>query len=355
MIAKLTANYTPAIRAERVARLTDHYEQLRGGDGCARVAFGAGDRPASWLARKFVAADGIAGGLTDEGTLVTTGVGMTGPPHLGTLGQLLTVAQLQQAGVDVQFVLADLEPYHGGHSLADVRRLAERFRAFAQDCGIDSEAGRLRTQEEARGVMHTAQLLAPYYDGHHWNELEPTAWETRVREAYEHSGVEPSGATSEAAATHGVVLHLADFVHPLREGYDRVVLALGADERELLPAARSLLAATPVTGAIAGVHARMITGLGETPKMGRSLPGSAIHLGMDESRIRTRLTEPETDADEPSESLVFQAMCLASTYDGDQLAELERACRENTKRWERARARYADFVCDRARAWQATA
>lgn len=330
-------------------------EQLRSEDGCRRVTFGAGDRPASWLARKFVAADGVTGGLADEGTLVTTGVGMTGPPHLGTLGQLLTVAQLQQVGVDTQFVLADLEPYHGGHSLDEVRRLAERFRAFAHDCGIDSESGRLRTQEEARDVMHTAQLLAPDYDGSHWKELEPTAWERRVKQAYEHSAKEPWNATSDAAVTHSAVLHLADFVHPLRDGYDRVVLALGADERGLLPAARSLLADAPVTGTIAGLHARMITGLGDTPRMGRSLPRSAIHLGMDESRIRTRLTEPETDVDEPSESLVFQSMCLASTHDGDQLAELEQACRENTKLWERARARYADFVCDRARAWQATA
>ncbi|PSQ29842.1 hypothetical protein BRD16_09195 [Halobacteriales archaeon SW_6_65_46] len=338
-----------------MGRLSDHYDQLRNEDGCGEVTFGVGDRSASWLARKFAAVDGSAGGLTDDRTLVTTGIGMTGPPHLGTLGQILTIAQLQTVGVDIQFVLADLEPYHGGHSLNEVRRLAGRFRAFARDCGIDPDAGRLRTQEEARDVMHTAQLLAPYYDESHWPETEPTPWETAVEQAYERASTEPPNQSSPAATTHSAVLHLADFLHPLRGEYDRVVLALGADERGLLTATRSFLSKTPVMGEVAGLHGRMISGLADAPKMGRSLPGSVIHLGMDEPRIRARLTGPETDAAEPAESLVFQAMCLASAYDGDRLTQLERACRENTDGWERARAEYAEYVCDRARAWQATA
>lgn len=344
-----------------MARLDAHYETLRARHGYGEVGFGVGDISADLLARKFAASDGVDGSLDDDGTLVTTGVGMTGPPHLGTVGQLLTTARLQQAGADVQFVLADLEPYHGGRSLESVRELAERFRAFALDCGFDPEAGRLRTQEEARDVMHTAQLLAPYYDGSHWVETEPTEWEEAVRDAYE--GVERSeasdaaGPTSEAARHHSGVLHLADFLHPLAHGYDRVVLALGIDEHGLTLATRNFLETVPdslVSGTVGGLHARMVTGLGDAPKMGRSLPGSGIHLGMDPDRIRELLRSEDADGEDAETSFAFQAMCLASEYDAEKLDRIEAARRENGEAWEAAKAEYAEFVVGLAERWQAT-
>lgn len=332
-------------------RLDAHYRETRRRHGYDDPSFADGPLPAR-LARTFVAADGDVAGLTDDDTLVTTGVGMTGPPHLGTLGQLLTARQLQAAGVDVQFVLADLEPYHGGRDLEAVRTLAERFRAFALDCGIDPDAGRLRTQETAREVMHTGHLLAPYYDGSHWPDFEPTAWETAVGEAYESVDRPSEGPTSEAASHHSAVLHLADFLHPLRTGYDRVVLAFGIDEHALTPATRAFLADTPVEGSVAGLYTRMVPGLGDAPKMGRSIPESGIHLGMAPDRIRALLTGPEADADRPADSPAFQAMCLASPFDAERLDALEAACRADDEAWAAARDEYAAYVADLAARWQ---
>jgi len=334
-----------------VARLDAHYQETNRRHGYENPSFADGPLP-SRLARTFVAADGDVADLTDDDTLVTTGVGMTGPPHLGTLGQLSTARRLQAAGVDVQFVLADLEPYHGGRDLDAVRSLAERFRAFAVDCGFDPDAGRLRTQEAAREVMHTGHLLAPYYDGSCWPDFEPTAWEESVSEAYEAVERPSRGPTSEAAAHHSAVLHLADFLHPLRTGYDRVVLVFGIDEHGLTPAARAFLADTPVEGSVAGIYTRMVPGLGNAPKMGRSLPGSGIHLGMNPERIRALLTGPEADADRPADSPAFQAMCLASPFDAARLDELEAACRADDETWADGRAEYAEFVADRAARWQ---
>ena len=343
-----------------MVRLEAHYETLRTRRGYDAVEFGIGDISPNRLTRTFAAVDGDATDLTDDDTLLATGVGMTGPPHLGTVGQILTMTRLQRAGVDVQFVLADLEPYHGGHSLERVRALADRFRAFACDCGFDPDGGGdaagLRTQEEAEEVMHTAQLLAPHYDASHRVETEATAWEDAVAEAYEAAGNDTDGPTSEAAAGHSAVLHRADFLHPLSHGYDRVVLGLGVDEHGLTPATRGLLAAVPdelATGEIAGLHARMITGLGDAPKMGRSLPGSAIHLGMDPERIRGLLTGSAVDATRPNDSLAFQAMCLASNYDAADLDHIETACRERGEEWEQAKRDYAEFVTELAARWQA--
>ena len=343
-----------------MVRLEAHYETLRARYGYDTVDFGISDIPPARLARTFAAVDGDATDLTDDDTLLATGVGMTGPPHLGTVGQILTMTRLQRAGVDVQFVLADLEPYHGGHSLERVRALADRCRAFACDCGFDPDGGGdaavLRTQEEAGEVMQTAQLLAPHYDASYRVETEPMAWDDAVAEAYESAENDTGGPTSEAAASHSAVLHRADFLHPLSHGYDRVVLGLGVDEHGLTPATRAFLAAVPdelATGEIAGLHARMITGLGDAPKMGRSLPGSAIHLGMDPERIRELLTGSAVDATRPDDSLAFQAMCLASNYDAADLDRIETACREKGEEWKRAKRDYAEFVTGLAARWQA--
>ncbi|MFC6726836.1 hypothetical protein ACFQE1_21160, partial [Halobium palmae] len=164
-----------------------------------------------------------------------------------------------------------------------------------------------------------------------------------------------TGPTSEAANAHSAMLHVADFVHPLlKEGYEQVIVALGVDEHALTGRTRSFLRDLPVEGRVAGLHGRMVTGVGDFPKMGRSLPGSAIHLSMSPTEIRERLTDPANDAERPADSLVFQSMCLASEYDAEELDRLEELCREDCEAWADAKADYAAFVRGLAEAWQAT-
>ncbi|WP_436929213.1 hypothetical protein [Halosimplex halobium] len=364
--------------------LTDHYETVRERNDFEPVDGAVGPVPAGER-RRFVAVDdeAVFGGTdgadgTDRadrsGTLVATGVGMTGPPHLGTVGQFLTAVALQEAGLDVQFVLADLEPYHGGAPLDRVRSLAERYRAFALDLGFDPDRGRLRTQSEARDVMHTGQLLAPYYDPDAWGgeddadgdspdgDPPPTEWERAVREAYGAAegdrgpgtaAVARSGATSEAADAHSAVLHGVDFLHPLYAGeYERLVLQFGIDEHHLTGMARRFRDAAPVDGDVAGLYTRMLPGFDGTPKMAKSIPGSGVSLAMDSEEIRERIAGDE--GGDPATSPVFQAMCLASRYDADRLGRLESACESGGEEWERAKTEYAEFVVELAERWRAT-
>lgn len=353
-----------------MSRPGTHYETVRERNGY--------DRPAriDWLSdagldRRFVAVDGretVASAL-DRETLVCMGVGMTGPPHLGTVGQILTGVELQAAGLDVQFVVADLEPYHGGADLGRVRRLAERYREVILELGFDPKQGVLRTQEEAREVMHTAELLAPYYAPDEWNsegrdgdagggpDPPATDWEAAVRRIYEEeSDAEVSddgGPTSEAASTHSAVLHGADFLHPLyAEGYEQVIIALGVDEHRLTPRTRRFRDAAPVEGAVAGLHSRMVPGFGTVPKMSKSI-GAGISLDMRAESIRERFVE-SADGGDPAASPTFQAMCLASRYDSGRLDELERACAEGGEAWAEAKREYADYVAGLAEGWQAT-
>ncbi|MEK7219470.1 MAG: hypothetical protein AAB687_02220 [Patescibacteria group bacterium] len=55
----------------------------------------------------------------DERVIATTGFGLSGTPHMGTLSQILRALRLQQAGIPVQVVLGDLDAYNGKNTPLD--------------------------------------------------------------------------------------------------------------------------------------------------------------------------------------------------------------------------------------------
>lgn len=337
--------------------LQAHYREIRERYGYDEVDVALGDVPASSLRRTFAAVDDreALASATERSTLVAMGVGMTGPPHVGTLGQMHNAVVLQEAGLDVQFVIADLEPYHGGADREAVRRLAARYRWLLLELGFDPDQGVLRTQSEAADVIRTAQRLARYYTPEasgYSPDGEPTAWERAVAADYDRAAKAPDGPTSEVADAHSAMLHAADFLHPLaRQGYEQVIIALGIDEHELTLSTRAFARDAPVEGTVAGLHSRMVTGLGEHPKMAKSVPGSAIHLAKDPATVRERVRGAATDGGDPGASPVFAMLCLASPYGPDELDRLNRACRAGGDDWDPAVAAYADYLADLAAGW----
>ena len=61
-----------------------------------------------------------------------------------------------------------------------------------------------------------------------------------------------------------------------------------------------------------------------------------------------RIQSPGDSYDRPHESVVFQMMCLASTYSPTELDELHEDCAEGGAAWERAKQKYADYVVELA-------
>lgn len=375
--------------------LQSHYEAVRGRHGYSTADEERLPEALRETGRRFVAIDGteVVGAALDRPTLVCSGVGMTGPPHLGTVGQLLTAIELQSAGLDVQFVLADLEPYHGGGDAEEIRRQAERYRTFALDLGFDPEQGVLRTQSEGLEVMATAHRLARYYDPEAWDDEgagdggdaaddedardeekdgAATDWERAVEDLYDADDrdAESAGPSSDAAAAHSAVLHGADFLHPLCEqGYEQVLLAFGVDEHHLAPWTRQFRDAAGVSGRIGGLYTRMLPGFDGVParrrragarrtvsdgipKQSKSVD-AGVSLAEDPAAIHERIaTAPE--AADPDRSTVFNAMCLASRYGPDRLDSMAAVCESGGEAWAAARREYAEYVVGLAERWQAT-
>jgi tryptophanyl-tRNA synthetase len=317
------------------------------------------DLPASYARNRFAFAgdaDAVERSTPDE-TLVSVGISMTGTPHVGTLGQIQSAVDLQRAGFDVQLVIADLVVYNaGGADIETVRARAERYREFALEMGFDPERGSLYTQDQARDVLHTGFLLARDYDPDAGGEQrdEQTAFEAALDAAYEDVD-SSSDATAFSRDLCGLLL-VADSVHPLRTGaYERVVLALGADNDGLARRADAVRERAGIDGSVVGLYSRLVDGIDDTPKMSKSVPGSSVHLDMAPDTIREHVRDPALDADRPEESVVFQMMRHASPYAGETLDDLHAACADDAERWPEAVREYADYLTDAAETWQGTA
>ena len=102
-----------------------------------------------------------AGLATGAKCVVTTGIGLSGTPHMGTLSQIMRAISLQEAGLTVQFVLGDLDSYNARNQpLSVLEKRVAQYQEFIIQLGFDPERGTLRAQEERLDILLTAYLIA---------------------------------------------------------------------------------------------------------------------------------------------------------------------------------------------------
>jgi tryptophanyl-tRNA synthetase len=354
-----------------MASLEDHYDALLDRDRYEPVDdLALGALPPAETRRRFVAGEDARAFAADADTdgVCTFGVSVTGPPHVGTLGQMQTAVALQRAGFDVQFIVADVEPYStGGYALDVVRDRARRFLALLDALGFDRDQGRLRTQYGAEDVTHTAYHLSRYADPDADREraaLDPTAWETANRDAYDAAGVdatalgesdmpadwEPSGFTRRMDG----FLMVADMLHPLVAGdYPANCIVMGADERTLRPMVQGVRDRAPTDGTLHALYTRLVPGLDGRPKASRRIPDSRFTLDDDPETIRA-VVAGDGDAPAAPDRVVLEAMRLASSATGERVAAWARASAGDEETWQAARATFADELAGYAREWQRT-
>lgn len=341
-----------------MAELASHYDAIREEFGYDRPDVDLGSLSAGVVDRAFAAttdADALrAAADGDRDTLFVASAGLTGTPHVGTVAQMYAVKRLHDAGFDTEFLIADYEKYAGsGRDLAVVRDLADDYRTFLDRIGYE---GGVRTQYDARDVMHTAFRLAPYFEFESDYEFdhEYTDWERAVEDAYEADQIEhaDAGEYTQFGRRLTALLCLADFAHPsVVDGYDQAVFVLGVDEHALTVLNEHYASKTPLDPAFEGLYTRMVPGLDGYPKMSKTIPGSGIQMDADPDRVAALVRDAAGDGELPAESTVYQMMCLVSEYDADRLAALESACRTGGEDWDAAVAEYAGFLADLAAKW----
>jgi len=334
-----------------VSLLDSHYEAVRKRRGYDAVSVALGNLPAAYCRHRFAfTGDGDELSRATPGeTCVTVGISMTGPPHVGTLVQIQSAIDLQRAGFDVQLVLADLVVHTArGTDLDELRELAGRYRALVTALGFDPKQGCLRTQSEAVDVLQTSfRLVSGYEPGAEPAFDEPTRLESALEAAYDEALIEDD--TTDFSRDAGGLLLAADNLHPLRNDYDRVVLVLGADNVGLARRIDALRRRVGIAGSVVGLYSYLVPGLGDAPKMSKSIPGSSIHVGMGPDAVRERVLEIGMDGDQPRESPGFRMLCHACPF--LQFEGLRSASPEELEPLPDALEAFADYLAGVAQVW----
>jgi len=287
-------------------------------------------------------------------SLVTTGIGLSGPPHVGTLSQIIRAITLQKAGVPVQFVLGDLDAFNGKNiSLSTVRKLAERYRRFVIALGFNTDFPNiLRNQydEDALPVLRTAYLLAHYLDDSQLESIEED-----LHPLYAAKGKVDGKMTFRRECS--LCLMLADFIHPAIEGTNNIMVTLGIDEhRYVLPLIKALDflkidELVPMDTSIATLYSPIIRGLFGYPKMSKSFPDSGIFAGMDKETITNLLLAGDQNERDPYLNPVFQTALAVMPLTYPEVEELAQYCTENGHKWERYKRELACYLYSLLSLW----
>lgn len=141
--------------------------------------------------------------------IVTTGIGLSGVPHLGTLSQILRAIFLQKNGLKVQIVLGDLDSYNARNQpLEVVLERAEMYKEFIKKLGFDDTKGILRSQYNNEEILKTAYLISKVLKDKDFKEAEED-----LSELYQKKGIYPG---IEFPVKQAILLMTADFI-PFKE------------------------------------------------------------------------------------------------------------------------------------------
>lgn len=278
--------------------------------------------------------------VAPEKRIVTTGFGMSGVPHLGTVSHILKIIELQRGGERCQVVLGDLDAYNGkARSYSEVCELAEQFREYALRLGFDSQQGIIRAQ-----VGHLPALETMYLLGRYMTQVDFDAAEEDNHAYYAALGLVDKEMTFPRALS--LSLMASDFI-ALGQQYDAVLVMLGVDENRYVRFAQQVRDRMddniPLRAdfSLSAIYTRMCSGLGGHPKFSKSIPGSAIDVSTlpgDVERLLANLSST------PEQSAAYQLMCQMPCYDAAALIELHALCLEAGPSWDRALGVFADYL-----------
>lgn len=280
--------------------------------------------------------------------IITTGFGMSGVPHMGTVAQIRAIKALQAGGELCQIVIGDLDAHNGkGRSLARSRELADRFAEFCRRVGFDDTVGILRNQFADLNCMRNMYLLGFYAEDADFDQAEEDN-----HGFYAALGVVDRQMTFRRKVS--LALMAADFV-TLGQDYEAVLVMLGIDEHKYVRFTRNLAdrfgSDTSLRGdfTLAAIYSRLTTGLHGHPKMSKSMPGSSINLTMTPEEIVARVMAD--NARTPESSPTYQLICQMFFRPSGDCLELARECAVSSPIWHKTKVELADFLVSITSLW----
>ncbi len=280
--------------------------------------------------------------------IITTGFGMSGVPHMGTVSQIQGITALQSGGERCQIVLGDLDAHNGkGRSLKQTRELADRFGAFCRRMGFNDTTGILRNQFNELDCLRNMYLLGFYADDADFDRAEEDN-----HDYYATMGIIDDRMTFRRKVS--LALMAADFI-TLGQHSDAVLVMLGIDEHKYVRFAREVAARfgtdTGLRGnfRLASIYSRLATGFEGHPKMSKSIPGSSINVTTTPEEIVARVMGDEARAPEASPS--YQLICQMFVRPVEDCLALVDECATASPAWRKAKAELAEYLISITELW----
>ena len=304
-----------------------YYQQVIQDHGYSDVEFSTVDfalenYDASSMQRRFLChhngnkfAEAVRAG---EKAIVTTGFGMSGNPHLGTISQIIKISELNRHGMKTQAVLGDLDSYNArNQSLDDARKLAVGFGGYIEAMGYSASGGSiLRDQYSHPEITHTAYLISKYITDQDFDDAKED-----IAPIYEKAGIYKGWSFPMKQA---LTLMVADFIDlHQRHGYDHVMVMLGLEEHKYVQLANKVVERMGLDLNISGIYGRIIKGLSGYPKMSKSLPGSAIDVSTPLPEAKALLHSEVRTTEDPRENGTFLIMEQVSFLNNAEISDIE--------------------------------
>jgi len=290
-------------------------------------------------------------------TIISTGIGISGVPHIGTISQIMRLSYFQTAGIDVNFVLGDLDAYNGKNKdLHYVIELTKQYFEFMKRLGLENKHGTtVRDQYNSPIVLRTMYLIGKYAN----EDLFVNA-EEELHEFYAKSGKVDDNMSYRRKLS--LNLMTADFIHLLlSDSYDNVIVALGIDEHQYVLFARRIL--ERLTGSefqpvcedklIAGLYSPLIIGLYGYPKMSKSFPQSSITVLTPKDDVASAIRNGEGDYDFPENNVIFQMMSAVGECSAEELKVNYDACSKRNSIWNGIKEQFIDKLLNVIEKWPA--
>lgn len=320
--------------------------------GFASVNHRLGDMPPEMVGQLWLCEYAFACSMDISKTLYTTGIGLSGVPHMGTISQILRTIMLQRYGCNVQIVLGDIDAYTGRGELWDsTQELKDQYDQFILNMGFMSDRGILRAQADNSNVFRAQSKIAKYFEDSTAERSEEDLHQFYV----DHAKVEDDMTFRRK---YSLALMCSDFIDPLIDGnYKHVVVFLGVDEHRYVYVARKILRDMSVEFSvlkgktISALYSPIIQGFNGFPKMSKSFPESSLSLMDTMDVIRKRIMEHEEKSEDPRNDVVFQLMTpFLGYYSIDEQVLLDHYFYQRD-RWIEDKQALVEAIAEAKKAW----
>lgn len=305
------------------------------------------------VARRFEFEDNAGAVLSapTADTKIITGFGPTNAPTAGTLSVMFGARELQEnLGADMSVIVSELGAWNSRNvPWGELCHYRDKMISFMGAIGMQADGIEIRTHLDHANLVRTGRIAR------YLTMAELGQYKESLTELYESQGL----LGSDVGMVVDTLYTVADVLQPAEEGFGNILMVSGYEEGYFTELARIVADKQEKSGdislgwkqpTIGALFFKVLQGLGGYSKMSKSIPDSAINLGMNSDEIRQKIL-----SDVPVDQVALMAAInLASDWSPEVITEADAAHREyeqSPNAWSGFKRQYLDYFLSLKEAW----